>query len=188
MRTLTRPAAVLAAGALAAAALTGCSSTASRATEIRPGTITSLDDLEPVDDADLALTITWDGGEPVRLSIDQLEQMRTVEATIYEPFLKRDVTFQGVELPELLMLTGMPDDLDVLHTVALNEYEVDIPADAAMDDAAILATRADGELIPIDQGGPTRVVLTSDHPDVRDESLWIWSIATIAPGGSVPTS
>lgn len=173
----------------AVCALTACSTPQDPVTEVRAGSIRTLADLGAPTDEDVVLTLTWDGADPVRLTLDQIEAMRTVSVEIHEPFLDRTVEFEGVALGELLELTGMPDEVTVLHTVALNEYAVDIPVPAATDPAAILATRADGERIPVDAGGPTRVVLTDDHPDVRDESLWIWSIATVAaPGGSGTTS
>ena len=67
-----------------------------------------------------------------------------------------------------------------LHTLALDEYAVDLPMSITDVEGAILATRADGALITLDQGGPTRVVRTDSHPQARDESLWIWSLKSLS--------
>lgn len=164
---------------LAASLLAGCGGAATGPREVSAGTVRSLADLAAPDPADVVLTLEWDGADPVPLSMDELAQMHTVVADVPEPFLDRTVRFQGVPLGDLLAVTGMPEDVTVLHAVALNEYAVDIPVDVADHPGAILATLADGAPIPVDEGGPTRLVLTPEHPDAADEALWIWSLAEV---------
>lgn len=175
----------LLAAAAAVALLAACSAEPAPRL-VRAGTVDSPADLRAPDRADTVLTLTWpgdDGPASVALSLDQLEQMRTVSADVAEPFLGRTVTFQGVPLGVVLEVAGVPEDVTVLHAVALNEYAVDIPVTVADHPGAILATLADGAPIPVDEGGPTRIVLTADHPDVADEALWIWSLATLEGRG-----
>lgn len=115
----------------------------------------------------------------LQLSIAQLEQLRTVKAEVYEPFLKRNVVFQGVELQGLMDIASLPEGTEQVDSVAYHEYAVTLPASILKHSGVILATRADGELIPLDKGGPTRIVFTDDHPDTKNESLWIWSTKTL---------
>jgi hypothetical protein len=156
----------------------------SAVTEIAPGTLVAGDEVSAPAEDDVVLTLTGVGttnadGE-LRLSIAQLESMRTVEATLYEPFLKRDVTFRGVLLEDLLAIAAPPEGWEAIDSVAYNEYAVTLPSSITRHQGALLATRADGQLIPIDKGGPSRIVFTEDHPDVKNESLWIWSTRSMA--------
>ncbi|RYV52920.1 molybdopterin-dependent oxidoreductase [Pengzhenrongella frigida] len=162
--------------------LAACSSTAqaSPVVVVHEATLATLSNLEPPTAADVALTVERADGTLVQLSIPQLEALHTVSAELYEPFLDTRVTFQGVPLRDLFAFLEIPASATQLHTVALNEYEVYLPVSIADDPEAILATRADGELIPLDEGGPTRVVLTDDHPQAHDESLWIWSLKILS--------
>ena len=134
--------------------------------------------------SDVVITITGgsatNAGKELRLSLAQLESMRTVTATVYEPFLKRNVTFQGVPLQDLLDIAGAPGDFTEIDSAAYNEYAVTLPATILRHAGVLLATRADGETIPLDKGGPTRVVFTDTHPDTKNESLWIWSTKVLA--------
>ena len=50
--------------------------------------------------------------------------LRTVE--LYEPFQKRRMRFQSVPLRNLLTLAGVSADATILHSVALNDYVVDL--------------------------------------------------------------
>lgn len=154
-------------------------------TEVAPSAL-------PVSVADLAEPATEDvvlqvrGGasnsdDGLRLSREQIERLGTREITVYEPFVAEDVTFTVVPWSSVLELADLPDDVETLHTVAYNEYEVDIPTDVADEPGVWLATRQDGEPIEVADGGPTRVVFDDTHPDAGNESLWIWSIALVEP-------
>ncbi|WP_336921079.1 molybdopterin-dependent oxidoreductase [Aquipuribacter sp. SD81] len=165
--------------------LAACGEDAAAAvTTVSAGSVSTVDDVPAPDEDDVVLTFTGGAtntdGE-LRLSLAQLESMPTVEATVHEPFLDEDVVFRGVPLEDVLALVDLPDDVDTVHTVAYNEYAVDLPLSVADTPGAILATRADGEEIALEDGGPTRVVFTDEHPAAGDEALWIWSLATVGP-------
>lgn len=184
------PVALLAVVGLAVAGCGGSSSSTSdkgeaspAITEVSAGTITSAGQLELPAKGGTVITLAGFGAtnaaDGLQLSIAQLEQMRTVKATVYEPFLKRNVEFQGVELQDLLDLAELPVGTKKIDSVAYNEYAVTLPTSILDHSGVILATRADGQLIPLDKGGPTRIVFTDDHPDTENQSLWIWSTKTL---------
>jgi len=164
------------------AVLAGCGSSPDKSPVVvlHDATIATVADLTTPAEADVVLTFERADGRSVQLSIAQLEDLKTVSATLYEPFLDKRVTFQGVPLRDLFDFLQIPASVTTLHTVALNEYAVDLPVSVANSPEAILATRAGGELIPVDQGGPTRVVFTDGHPQAGDESLWVWSLKTVS--------
>ena len=153
-------------------------------TQVSVGSIAPGDVILAPASGDVILTITGgsatNAGKELRLSLAQLESMRTVTATVYEPFLKRNVTFAGVPLQDLLDIAGVPGGFSKIDSAAYNEYAVTLPATILRHAGVLLATRADGETIPLDKGGPTRVVFTDTHPDTKNESLWIWSTKVLA--------
>lgn len=83
-------------------------------------------------------------------------------------------------LQDLLDVAGAPRDFTAIDSAAYNEYAVTLPATILRHAGVVLATRADGETIPLDKGGPTRIVFTDSHPDAKNESLWIWSTKVLA--------
>ena len=150
-------------------------------TEVTAGTLS--DETVPVPaEGDVTLVVLGAGranaaGE-LRLSLADLERLPMVEAVVFEPFIKRDVVFQGVRLEDLLAFADLPDSA-AIHAVALNDYAVDLPVEVLRREGTLLATRADGRPITLEDGGPTRIVFTDDHPDTGNESLWIWSLASL---------
>lgn len=170
-----------------AASIVGCSddddSFAARtyveidAPEIRPG-----DDLAaPTGETLLVVT----GGEAantdvgLELDLAMLEQMRTVDLEVFEPFVSERVTFRGVPLADVIELAGAPAGATTMRTAALNDYEVDIPLAVLDTGGVLLAYLDDGRPIAIEDGGPIRIVFADDHPDTANESLWNWSLAAI---------
>lgn len=164
-------------------AASGCSQDAA-AEESAPAPAVEVADLDEPAAEDVVLTIRGgasNSDDGLKLSLEQIESIGTVEVSVYEPFVDEDITFTAVPWETVLELVDLPDDVETLHTVAYNEYEVDIPVAVGDSPGAYLATRADSEPIPVADGGPTRVVFTDEHPEADDESLWIWSIAVVEP-------
>jgi hypothetical protein len=112
------------------------------------------------------------------LDMKGLETLPAVEATVREPFLKRDVRFSGVRVGELLKASGTPDGATKVFMHALDDYTITLGIDELVESGAILATRADGKRIPISKGGPIRVVYDEETETSRNTDLWIWSVDT----------
>ena len=88
--------------------------------------------------------------------------------------------FQSVPLRNLLTLAGVSADATILHSVALNDYVVDLPAEIAASSGTYLALRNDdGSAISLEDGGPIRVVFTDNAKGASSENYWIWSLATV---------
>jgi hypothetical protein len=165
--------------------LTACGGSDESATwtSVRATTLTPGDAVPAPDPDDTVLTIAGgtaaNGTSGLELDRETIEQLGLVEATIYEPFVAEDVTFRGVPLQSVISLAGPSDSASTMHSVALNDYAVDIPTTVLDHEGVLLATSANGEPIPVDEGGPIRVVFTDSHPDHTDEAYWIWSVSTI---------
>jgi hypothetical protein len=67
-----------------------------------------------------------------------------------------------------------------LHLVALDDYQVDLALADVRDQSVFLATRTgDGTVLPIEDGGPTRIVFADGLTDRFSPDMWIWNIETI---------
>ncbi len=100
------------------------------------------------------------------------------EITIVEPFVKVEQTFKVVKLEKLLKDLGFKPT-DKLSTVALNDYAFADTVENFTKNNAYIAVSRDGGPIPMDQGGPIRIVFASDSGYFTNLDAWNWSIRTI---------
>jgi len=119
-------------------------------------------------------------GDHVEVDLDGIERLGTVDFTVFEPFVNRELEMSGVPIATLLTAAGIDTGADLVWT-ALDDYQVTFSGGAAARENAILATRVDGEPISIADGGPIRIVFPdSDGPLGRDSNQWIWSIERVS--------
>jgi hypothetical protein len=102
----------------------------------------------------------------VELDMETLEALGTVTYEVLDDQAEGgEVRFEGV-----------------LVTAALNDYSVDIPVDDATESPVLVATRAHGDRMPVEQFGPLRVVYpygSHDLDRVEHDPRWIWQLASI---------
>jgi hypothetical protein len=125
------------------------------------------------------ISVTNKGGT---LAFDQatVEKLGLVQVKLYEPWTKQDLEFRGVWLKDLVALAGVSAEATRLHVVALDDYAVDLSLADVRAGGIMLATRAgDGSAIPIDQGGPDRIVFLDGVAAGANADQWIWSIKQI---------
>lgn len=168
-------------GAIAASALmmlTGCSAPAA-APEPAPVTDESTYGgfaIDPPAADEVVLTI--EAGRTVDFTYAELQELATVEFEVLEPFVEVRQSFTGVPLGDLLGLAEVPAGARI-ETVALNDYRYTDTVDQWVDNDALLAVFRDGELIPMDQGGPIRIVFAEDSPAFDLLDAWNWSLRSI---------
>jgi len=117
----------------------------------------------------------------LELDLDTLEKMGVVEYTVFDRQAEgRDVTFSGPLVRDVLAVAGATGT--TMHTVALNDYAVDVPVSDAEDLPLMLATRADGTKMTVARYGPTRFVYPTEGYDLDQtvyDARWIWQLARI---------
>ena len=126
---------------------------------------------------DVVLTLS-DGTHDVDITMGELIDLSTEEFTIVEPFVETEQTFRGVALDELFAKIGFESG-DSIATIALNDYQYVDTAGAFTSNDGILAVFRDGEQIPMDQGGPIRIVFPSDSEYFTVLDAWNWSLRSI---------
>jgi hypothetical protein len=149
----------------------------------RPAPVTPLP--APTGEAVLRVTGVAHGNvgpRTTKVDLATLDAVAHESVTVYEPFLKHDVTFTGVRMSELLRRAGVKASARMLHMHALDDYQVDLPI-AALAADGMLATRADGKPIPIAKGGPIRLIFTASSAIAANTDNWIWSLDSVQARG-----
>ena len=113
------------------------------------------------------------------LDFKTIDALARESLTVHEPFLKREITFTGVNLGALLQRAGVSGSAGGIYMHALDDYHVELPL-AALKQDALLATRADGRPIAIADGGPIRVVFPDGSELGAITDNWIWSVDRMA--------
>lgn len=109
-----------------------------------------------------------------------LAQLGLVQVRVYEPWVKQTLDFRGVWLADLLKVAGADSDVSTVRVSALDDYFVDLRMSDIQAGGILLATEAgDGTQIPIEKGGPTRIVFLNGVRAGANADQWIWSLKTI---------
>ncbi len=187
-RALVAVVALLAASIVSACG-TETSPPAPKATAAVPYTVvrdSTIDAAAPIPAPTGATVLTMSGkvtgASPVAFDMATLEKLRLVEYSVLDKQAEgKRVTFRGVLLADLLAAIGAKD-ATTLHTLALNDYAVDIPVSDTRTYPVLLATAVDGERMSVERYGPLRVVYPTDgvklDPAVYDPR-WIWQLDKI---------
>jgi hypothetical protein len=124
------------------------------------------------------VVLTLEGRRTVELTMAELDELAVQQVTFVEPFVKVEQTFRVVPLADLLTLAGI-DPRDTVDTIALNDYRYRDSVRALLDADALLAVARDGSSIPMNAGGPVRLVFDRDsgYHDFLD--AWNWSLRSI---------
>jgi hypothetical protein len=173
--------------ALGAAALAGCSTasagtsqgspspTASPSSSSPYGTLT----IDPAGPDDAVLEVDGGSSGHQAFTLVQLEALGTTTVTVDEPFVKKRQSFTGVPLSTILAKAGIAGGVRIT-THALNDYDYANVASAFTGSEAIVATQRDASRIPLDQGGPIRLVYPDGTPLSSVLDAWNWSLASVA--------
>jgi hypothetical protein len=120
-------------------------------------------------------------GEAVEFDIDMLEALPQQEIRTETPWHEGAVTFSGPRLSTLF--EAAEGSGGILRVVALNDYSADIPLEEVQNYPVILATRINGERIPVREKGPLFVIYPfSDAPELYNEMTFnrsVWQVASI---------
>ena len=116
------------------------------------------------------------GSQATEVDFRTLERMPQVKVRVREPFLKRDVSFSGVPMKNLLAVMGVSPASGGIALHALDDYHVEFTLAQLTSSGAVLATRENGARIPTKEGGPIRLILTRPGKLAENSDNWIWSV------------
>lgn len=136
-------------------------------------------EVDPPAPGEAVLVAQAPGGKQTPLTLKKLAALGTEEIQINEPFVGSCQTFTVVPLQAVLQAAGIPTDAGTLRTIALNDYEYDGSIPELIDAQAMIALQRAGQDIPVDQGGPIRIVFPDDSPMATNLDAWNWSLIRI---------
>lgn len=116
-------------------------------------------------------------GRSVPFDLATLRRMGLVELRVFEPWVKKDLTFHGVWLTDVLAVAGAPAGSSVRIT-ALDDYVVELPA-ADLEGVLLVTSDGAGRDLAVADGGPTRIVFRAGARAGENADRWIWSLRTI---------
>ena len=128
--------------------------------------------------ADSEVVLTIKGATEVNFTMGQLKALATKEITINEPFVKKVQKFNVILMKDLFKGITVPAAAK-LNTLALNDYAYANTANNFFTNKAYIAVKRDGTDIPMDQGGPIRIVFADDSAYATNVDAWNWSLRTI---------
>ena len=169
---------------LAVVSLAACGAEGGKATGVRTvsaGIVKGDGDALPAPQGEPILVVRGAGlrantAEGVALDLASLDGLPTVEVTVDDPWEKREILYHGVLTSELLAAVGAPAAASEVKFTALDAYEVTLSAEELRSGAVLLVTRADGQLLPVKEGGPTKIAFLPSSKVGKNKDLWIWSI------------
>ena len=139
--------------------------------------------VDPPGPTDVVLTVTGPGGTK-EFTMDQLTALGTKDLTIYEPFVKRNIAFTGVPMATIFDTVGISGDVKVA-TEALNEYIYDKSTAADfVGSEGLIAVAQEGKPVPVDQGGPIRIIFPDGTKLAKNLDAWNWSLEKMSVKGS----
>jgi hypothetical protein len=110
-----------------------------------------------------------------------LEALPQHSFTTSTPWFKEPRRFSGPLLRDVLAASGAKGT--GLRAVALNDYKVEIPVDDALRHKVLMATRLDGQPMPVREKGPLFIIYPYDESaDLRSERYYsrsAWQLRTL---------
>jgi hypothetical protein len=117
-------------------------------------------------------------GQSAVFDMAALERLGLTGFTTTTPWTKK-TDFQGVLLSTLLERVGADDDTTAI-SYALNDYVVEIPLKGMSADGPLVATRMNGQYMPVKQFGPLFVIYDFDkHSEWLNNGMYarcIWQL------------
>jgi hypothetical protein len=111
-------------------------------------------------------------GQSAAFDMAALEGLGLTGFTTTTPWTKK-TDFQGILLGTLLKRVGAHDETTAI-SYALKDYVVEIPLKGMSADGPLVATRMNGQYMPVKQFGPLFVVYDFDkHPEWLNNAMYV---------------
>ena len=131
------------------------------------------------------LVVSSSSGAPYKLVAGSSELPRATIKT-HTPWTEGVQEFSGVSLKTLFAAAGVDEKTarqSMLKARALNDYEVEIPAQDAYDYDVLVADQMNGSAMPVTEFGPFWIVYPRDEkPELQDSRFdhrWAWQLSEL---------
>jgi len=121
-------------------------------------------------------------GSYMRLKPEQLDIGHTKSYTFFDPYLKKEVTYEGILLKDFVSLFGNKDT-KALYMSATDGYIAKFTKEEWESENILLAFKIDANYMDYKNFGPLKVVYPDYDKTLADSQIhftkWIWMIKTI---------
>jgi hypothetical protein len=118
-------------------------------------------------------------GDKAEFDMAMIEALGTSSFTTKTPWYKDPVTFSGVPMAKLMEAVAAKGTN--LTVTALNDYATDVPVEDFKTHPVILATKRDGNYMPVRDKGPLFIVYNYDsNPELQHQRFYsrsVWQVA-----------
>lgn len=118
-------------------------------------------------------------GDKADFDMSMIEAIGLQSFTTKTPWYKDPVTFSGVPMSKLLEIVGAKGTS--ITVTALNDYATDVPIEDFKAHTVILATKRDGNYMPVRDKGPLFIVYNYDsNPELQHQRFYsrsVWQVA-----------
>ncbi|WP_114095167.1 molybdopterin-dependent oxidoreductase [Thalassospira xiamenensis] len=122
--------------------------------------------------------VTENGARSYALS--DLDRLPQVELETETTWSRKKKIFSGPLVRDVLEASGIGNKELIVTAKAYNGYHVTIPVNEFYDWDVLLATRENGEPIPLDARGPIRFVYDFAEVGAGKDSYWIWMLQELS--------
>lgn len=133
--------------------------------------------IDPLPITATIFTVT-NGKKSISYSLKSLLAIKSEKITIFEPFIKKEQSFDAIPLSYFLTKSAITSKMKI-DTVALNQYVYSNLAGKFTSAHAYLAIRLSGKNIPYNQGGPIRIIFPTTSKWYKFLDPWNWSLSAI---------
>lgn len=123
-----------------------------------------------------------DGQSDIRLKPQDLEGEWLKSYTVYDPHVKKELTFTGVHLNDFVKRYGKPDTAKLV-ALAADKYKITFEKKEWENENILVAIQKDGEYMDYKNQGPIRIIYPhydkSMLTNLTNFYKWIWMIKTI---------
>lgn len=120
-------------------------------------------------------------GDKAEFDLPMIEALGVQSFTTKTPWYKDPVTFSGVPMSKLMDAVGAKGTS--ITVTALNDYATDVPVEDFKAHTVILATKRDGNYMPVRDKGPLFIVYNYDsNPELQHQRFYsrsVWQVARI---------
>lgn len=120
-------------------------------------------------------------GDVAKFDRAMLERIGMVKISTNSPWYDEVRTFEGVPLKAVMDLVGAEGT--VIHAVALNDYETEVPMADAQETGMIMAMKLDGQNMEIRDKGPIFLIYPYDsNPTYQNQAYYArsaWQVSRL---------
>lgn len=165
----------------------GGAATPTTYTVVTKGTLKPGDSV-PAPTGEVVLTVNGNisqknADNALQFDLATLENIGLVEYKVDDPFVKKTILYTGVLMSQILKVAGASSDATTITLTALDDYSVDMQIADAVKWPILVALKADGEYMPIDENGPLiNIIPYNDFPEIDHltyDAMWVWSLSAI---------